>query len=230
MYSLMQKLLSEFVGTFTLIFVGCGSICADAYLRAQGQHGLGLLGIALAFGLAIAIMVTAVGHISGGHLNPAVTIGFWVTKKISTVDALAYWISQLLGATFAAYLLTLAVPEGIWRSVGLGAADLAPDFTRVHGIILEAVATFLLVFVVFATAADPKGAFDKVGGFAIGLTITMGMLFAGPFTGGAINPARAFGPALVAHHWQNQGVYWVGPLIGGVLGGWIYATFLLQQE
>ena len=230
MYTLMQKLLSEFVGTFALIFVGCGSICADAYLRAQGQHGLGLLGIALAYGLAFAIMATAIGHISGGHLNPAVTIGFWVTKKISTRDALGYWISQLIGATTAAYLLTLAVPEGIWRSVGLGAPDLATDFTRVHGIILEAIATFLLVFVVFATAADPKGAFDKVGGFASGLTVTIGILFAGPFTGAAINPARAFGPALAAHHWQNQGVYWVGPLIGGVLGGWIYATFLLQEE
>ncbi len=230
MYSLFQKLLSEFIGTFALVFVGVGSICADAYLRAQGQHGLGLLGIALAFGLAYAIIVSAVGHISGGHLNPAVTIGFWVTKKISTLDALSSWIAQLLGATFAAYLVTVTIPETVWRSVGLGTPDLAPDFTRVHGMALEAIATFLLVFVVFATAADPKGAFNKIAGFAIGLTITMDILVAGPFTGGAINPARAFGPALVSHHWQNQGVYWVGPLIGGVLAGWIYGSFLLKEN
>ncbi len=230
MYSLPQKLLSEFIGTFTLIFIGEGSICADAYLRAQGQHGIGLLGIALAHGLAIAVMVTAVCHISGGHFNPAVTIGFWVTKKISTLDALFYWASQLLGAAFAAWLLTMIISESIWRSVGLGTPDLAPDFTRWHGIVLEAIATFLLVFVVFATATGPMGEFNKAAGFAIGLTMTMGILVAGPFTGGAINPARAFGPALVAHHWQNQGVYWVGPLIGGVLAGWIYGSFLLKDS
>jgi MIP family channel proteins len=229
-YSLPQKLLSEFIGTFTLIFIGAGSICADAYLRAQGQHGIGVLGIAVAHGLAIAIMVSAIGHISGGHLNPAVTIGFWVTKKISTLDAICYWVSQLLGATFAAWLLTLVISESVWRTVGLGTPDLAPDFTRWHGIVLEAIGTFLLVFVVFATAADPKGAFNKIAGFAIGLTITMDVLVAGPFTGSAVNPARAFGPALVAHHWQNQGVYWVGPLIGGVLAGWIYGSFLLKES
>ncbi len=230
MYSLPQKLLSEFVGTFTLVFISAGSICADAYLRAQGQHGIGFLGIAVAYGLAVAIMVTAIGHISGGHLNPAVTIGYWVTKKVSTLDAICYWVSQLLGATFAAWLLTMVISESVWRTVGLGTPDLAPDFTRWHGIVLEAIGSFLLVFVVFATATDSNGAFNKVAGFAIGLTVTMDVLVAGPFTGSAVNPARAFGPALVAHHWQNQGVYWVGPLIGGVLAGWIYGSFLLKES
>jgi len=229
LYGLPQKLISEFIGTFALIFIGAGSICADAYLRAQGQHGLGLLGIAIANGLAFAVMVTAIGHISGGHLNPAITIGFWVTKRISTLDAVLYWVSQLLGATIAGYLLTFVVSETIWRPVGLGAADLAPDFTRFQGMVLEGVCTFLLVFVVFATAVDPNGAFHKIAGFAAGLTVTMDVLVAGPFTGGAVNPARAFGPALVAHHWQNQGVYWVGPLIGGVVAGWIYGSFLLKE-
>jgi len=174
-------------------------------LRAQGQHGIGVLGIAIAYGLATAVMVTAVGHISGGHLNPAVTIGFWVTKKISTLDA-------------------------IWRTVGLGTPDLALDFTRAHGMVLEGIATFLLVLVVFGTAADPNGAFNRIAGLAIGLAVTMDVLVAGPFTGAAMNPARAFGPALVAHHWQNQGVYWVGPLFGGVVAGWIYGSFLLKES
>ena len=230
LYSLPQKLLSEFVGTFTLIFVGAGSICADAYLRAQGQHGIGVLGVAVAYGLATAVMVTAMGHISGGHLNPAVTIGFWVTKRISTLDAILYGVSQLIGATFAAYVLTLTISESIWRSVGLGTPDLALDFTRAHGMILEGIATFLLVFVVFATAADLNGSFNRIAGFAIGLAVTMDVLVAGPFTGAAMNPARAFGPALVAHHWQNQGVYWVGPLFGGVVAGWIYGSFLLKES
>jgi MIP family channel proteins len=230
LYNLPQKLLAEFIGTFTLVFIGAGSICADQYIHGAGGSGMGLLAIAVAQGLAFGIMVTAVGHISGGHLNPAVTIGFWVTKKISTLDAISYWISQLAGATLAAYLLTVVVPEATWRAVGLGTPDLAPDFTRFHAIVLESVATFLLVFVFFATAADPKGAFNKIAGFAIGLTITMDVLVAGPFTGAAMNPARAFGPALVAHHWMNHGVYWVGPLIGGVIAGWLYSSFLLKES
>jgi len=96
--------------------------------------------------------------------------------------------------------------------------------------VLESITTFLLVFVVFATAADPKGAFNKIAGFAIGLTITMDILASGPFTGAAMNPARAFGPALIAHHWTNHGVYWVGPLIGGVVAGWLYNSFLLKES
>jgi MIP family channel proteins len=229
-YSLPQKFVAEFVGTFTLIFIGAGAICADAYMKAAGQPGAGLLAIAAAHGLAFGIMVTAVGHISGGHLNPAVTIGFWVTRRLSTFQALFYWIAQLAGATFAAYLLTLVVPEATWRSVGLGTPDLAPDFTRIHGMALEAALTFLLVFVVFATAADNKGAFDKIAGFAIGLTITMDILLGGPFTGAAMNPARAFGPALVARHWTNHGVYWVGPLVGGVIAGFLYNAVFLRDQ
>ena len=230
MYSLMQKFFAELIGTFTLIFIGVGSICADQYLRASGQPGVGLLAIAAAHGLAIGIMVTAVGHISGGHLNPAVTIGFWVTRRLSTLHAVLYWIAQLVGAAAAAYLLVAIVPDTIWRPAGLGTPDLAADFTRMHGMALEAVTTFLLVFVVFATAADAKGAFNKIAGFAIGLTITMDILFAGPFTGGAMNPARAFGPALASHHWTNHGVYWVGPLFGGVIAGVVYDRLFLRDQ
>ncbi|HXA57472.1 MAG TPA: MIP/aquaporin family protein [Candidatus Acidoferrum sp.] len=230
MYSLPQKLVAEFVGTFTLIFIGAGSICADQYMKAGGGPGAGLLAIAAAHGLAIAIMVTAVGHISGGHLNPAVSIGFWVSRRLGTIQTLAYWVAQLAGATFAAYLLTLVVPEATWHKVALGTPDLATDYTRIHGMALEAALTFLLVFVVFATAADAKGAFDKIAGFAIGLTITMDILLGGPFTGAAMNPARAFGPALVAHHWTNHGVYWVGPLVGGVIAGFLYNAIFLRDQ
>jgi MIP family channel proteins len=230
MYNLPQKLVAEFVGTFTLIFIGAGSICADQYLRAGGQGGVGLLGIAVAHGLAIGIMVTALGHISGGHFNPAVTIGFWVTRRLGTLHAIFYWFAQLLGATTAAYLIKLIISDSVWRPVALGTPTLAPDFTVAHGMELEAITTFFLVFVVFATAVDAKGAFNKVAGFAIGLTLTMDILFAGPFTGAAMNPARAFGPALAAPHWQNQGVYWVGPLLGGVLAGFIYDRLFLGDQ
>ena len=230
MYNLTQKLVAEFVGTFALIFMGVGSICADQYIHATTGGNLGLLGIAVAHGLAIGIMVTAIGHISGGHLNPAVTIGFWVTKRISTLDALVYWIAQLLGAASAAYLIVAIVPDTVWRPVGLGTPDLTADFTRMHGMALEAITTFFLVFVVFATAADARGAFNKIAGFAIGLTITMDALFAGPFTGAAMNPARAFGPALAAQHWANHLVYWVGPLFGGVVAGVLYDKLYLGNQ
>lgn len=230
MYNLFQKSLAEFFGAFAVIFISAGAICADQSLHLQNELGLGILGIATASGLAYAVMISAIGHISGGHLNPAVTIGYWVTKRISTLDAILYWIAQLLGATAAAWALSAILSESIWRPVGLGAPSLASDFTRLHGIVLEAVATFVLVFVVFATAVDPRNRFAAISGFAVGLTITMGTLVAAPFTGAALNPARAFAPALVAHHWMNHGVYWVGPLVGGVLAGWFYNSFLLKES
>jgi MIP family channel proteins len=229
-YSLFQKLCAEFIGTFTLIFIGAGSICADQYMHATGQGNVGLLGIAAAYGLATGIMVTAVGHISGGHLNPAVTVGFWVTKRLGTMESLLYWVAQLLGGIAAAYLLVAIVPESVWRPAALGTPDLAADFTRMHGMLLEAVMTFLLVFVFFATAVDAKGSFNKIAGFAIGLTISMDVLFGGPFTGAAMNPARALGSAVAAHHWSNHGVYWAGPLFGGVLAGYIYDRVFLRNQ
>ncbi len=229
MYSKPQKFFAEFVGTFALIFFGAGSICADQLLKSTNQGSLGLLGIAVAHGLAIGIMVSAIGHISGGHLNPAVTIGFWVTRRISTFGALLYWVSQLAGAIAAAYLLRAVIPDDTWRAVALGTPDLARDFSRTAGMVVEGVMTFFLVFVVFATAADERGAFGKIAGFAIGLTVTMDILMGGPLTGAAMNPARAFGPALAAQHWVNHGVYWVGPLLGGVVAGWLYDTLYLKK-
>ncbi|MFZ0819740.1 MAG: MIP family channel protein [Candidatus Acidiferrales bacterium] len=230
MYGKSQKLLAEFVGTFALIFFGAGSICTAHFLNSSSQVSVGLLGIAVAHGLAIGIMVTAVGHISGGHFNPAVTIGFWVTRRLSSLDTILYWIAQLAGAAAAAYLLRYLIPEDTWRAAVLGAPDLAHDMTRTSGMIIEGVLTFFLVFVVFATAVDARGAFNKIAGFAIGLTITMDILMGGPFTGAAMNPARAFGPELAARYWHNAGVYWVGPLLGGVLAASIYDVFYLKKE
>lgn len=227
MYNASQKLVAEFLGTFALIFFGAGAICADRYLQSSG--GLGLLGIALAHGLAIGIMVSAIGHISGGHFNPAVTIGFWVTKRLNTVDTIAYWLAQLAGATAAAFFLKAVVPTEIWRAVALGTPDLARDFPKLAGMSLEALGTFFLVFVVFATAVDEKGAFRSIAGFGIGLIISLDIMVMGPLTGSAVNPARAFGPALAADHWTNHGVYWVGPLAGGFLAGLLYDSLYLKK-
>jgi MIP family channel proteins len=229
MYTSFQKFAAEFIGTFALIFFGAGSICADRYLQASGGS-VGLLGIALAHGLAIAIMVSALGHISGGHFNPAVSIAFWVTKRIGTMEVFLYWTAQVLGGIAAAFLLRALFPEETWRAVALGTPELVRDFSRLSAMILEAVATFFLVLVVFATAVDDRGTFRSIAGFGIGLTITLGILVIGPFTGAALNPARAFGPALASNHWTNWGVYWIGPLAGGFLAGLLYDSLYLKKS
>lgn len=228
MYNLTQKLIAEFLGTFALIFFGAGAVCVDFHLRTSG--GIGLLAVALAHGLAFAIMVSALGHISGGHFNPAVTIGFWVTKRLSTMDSMLYWVAQLLGAAAAAFLLKVIIPEDIATNVFLGTPELMRDFPKWAGLALEAVTTFFLVLVFFATMVDDRGAFRSIAGFAVGLTITLGVLAAGPFTGAALNPARAFGPALASGHWLNWGTYWVGPLGGGFLAGLLYDALFLRKS
>jgi len=228
MYNLTQKLFAEFIGAFALIFFGAGAVCVDFQLRSAG--GLGLLAVALAPGLAMAIMVSALSHISGGHFNPAVTIGFWVTKRLSTLDSLAYWGAQLVGAAAAGFLLKGVIPDDIATNIFLGTPELMRDFPRWSGMALEGVATFFLVLVFFATAVDSRGAFRAIAGFGIGLTMTLGILVAGPFTGGALNPARAFGPALASGHWINWGIYWVGPLAGGFIAGLLYDSLLLRNS
>jgi MIP family channel proteins len=227
MYNTPQKLAAEFLGTFALTFFGAGSICVDRFLQSSG--GVGILGVALAHGLTIAIMVSALGHISGGHFNPAVTVGIWVTKRIGTMDAFGYWIAQIAGSIAAAFLLRAVIPDETWHAVALGTPELARDFPRLAAMVLEAVTSFFLVLVVFATAVDERGVFRSIAGFGIGLTITLGILVAGPFTGAALNPARAFGPAVASGHWTSQGIYWVGPLAGGFIAGLLYDSIFLKK-
>jgi aquaporin Z len=227
MYSTPQKLAAEFIGAFALIFFGAGSICAYQFLHAGSD--LSLFGIAIVHGLAFGLMICALGHVSGGHFNPAVTIGFWVTKRMTTVEAVSYWAAQLLGGIVAAFLLRAVVPDDIWRAVALGTPSLTRDFTVLSGLILEAIATFFLVLTVFATAVDDRNSSRPYAGFCIGLIISLGIMVAGPFTGAALNPARAFGPALASNHWANQGVYWVGPLLGGFFAGLLYDSFFNRK-
>ena len=227
MYSTPQKLAAEFIGTFALIFFGAGSICAYQFLHAGSD--LSLFGIAIVHGLAFALMISALGHVSGGHFNPAVTIGFWVTKRMTTVEAVSDWAAQVLGAIVAAFLLRAVVPDEIWRAVALGTPSLTRDFTVLSGLILEAVTTFFLVLTVFATAVDDRNSSRPYAGFCIGLIISLGIMVAGPFTGAALNPARAFGPAVASNHWANQGVYWVGPLLGGFFAGLLYDSFFNRK-
>jgi MIP family channel proteins len=214
----MDKLrpsFAEFIGTFALVFVGIGAI------KTAGHD---VLGVALAHGLTIAAFVSATMHISGGQLNPAVTFGLLCGGHMTIANAIRYWISQLLGG-FTAALICLGL---FGRDVVVtGTPQLAINLNAAQGILVEAILTFFLVFVVYGTAVDERG--RGVAGFAIGSTITLDILFGGPLTGAAMNPARVFGPALAANFWHDHYVYWLGPMIGGALGGLVYGLFIERK-
>lgn len=214
---LWKAALAELIGTFTLIFIGAGSILADTLTGGK----VGLTGIALAHGIAIATMVSAAGHLSGGHFNPAVTGAFVATGRLPARTGLAYVAAQLVGGLIGAFFLMAAFPEAVRKTAMLGVPALAGGLSSGTGIVIEAILTFFLVFVIFGTAVDARGP-RAAGGLFIGLVIAMDILAGGALTGAAMNPARAFGPAFFAGAWTNQAVYWIGPLLGGVVAGWLY--------
>src|SRR6266511_3473206 len=233
----LRRGFAEFVGTFALIFIGAGSILALTTLfepainspQTQGVYeGFTLLGIALSHGLVIAVMASAVGHISGGHFNPAVTLGFVVTRRIAPSLALVYWSVQFLGATAAAGLLRWFFAENTRQLTNLGAPGLGGGVGQWQGRVTEIVLTFFLVWVIFATAVDPGGAFRSIAGLAIGLTITLDVLMGGPRTGAAMNPARAFGPELLQREWSDAWVWYAGPFAGGILAALAYEWLYLR--
>jgi MIP family channel proteins len=216
----IRPLLAEAIGPFALVLMGAGSIMV-AVTEGFGDGGT-LVMVALAHGLAIGLMIAAAGHISGGHYNPAVTIALWLGGKIGTVKSVAYIVAQLAGAVLAALVLRYIFPEAIRDATNLGVP--AINYTgdgdviivgRAHAIVLEIILTFFLVYVIHGTAVDKRGA-GAIAPLAIGLTITMDILFAGPLTGAAVNPSRSFGPALVQGEWKDAWIYWVAPIIGGL--------------
>jgi len=212
-----RRAFAEFVGTFALVFIGVGAV-----LFSGGQ----LVGVALAHGLVIAVMVSAVGHISGGHFNPAVTFGFLVTRRMEPVLGAVYLVTQLLAAVVAMLALNVIFPDE--SNLDAGVPMVAEQISVGAGALTEAILTFFLVWVVFATAVDPRGTFKSVAGLAIGLTITLDVLGGGPLTGAAMNPARALGPELVQGEWSDFWVYWVGPLAGGGVAALAYELLYLR--
>jgi len=216
-----RHFIAEFVGIFGLVFVGGASIMAtSAHTESP------LLAVAMAHGLILSIMVTATMRISG-HLNPAVTVGFLVTRRIEPMMGMLYIVAQLLGALLAAYALKALFPHDVATATRLGGQALAMDVSFAQGVFAEAIATFFLVFAVFGTAVDPHA--PKVGGFAIGLTVAADILAIGPLTGASMNPARSLGPAVASGQYEAQGVYWIGPLLGGIAAALLYDTLFLRR-
>jgi MIP family channel proteins len=221
---LVRPVVAELVGTFAFVFIGAGAIVTNTM-----THGaVGLLGIALAHGLALSIMISVFGATSGGHFNPAVTIGFLVTRRIAPLLALLYIVAQLVGGILAGLLLRIIFPEAVWQAAQLGTPNLAPGVSFGTGVLLEAVLTFFLLLAVFGTAVDERA--PKIGGFGIGLTVLFDILMGGPLTGASMNPARTFGPALAGGFWQNDLVYWIGPIIGGIIAALLYEYVLLPRR
>jgi MIP family channel proteins len=218
----IRHFVAEFVGIFALVFVG-GATLINAQARGSGA---GLLEVAFAHGLVLAVMVTATMRVSG-HLNPAVTLGFLVTRRIEPVMAGVYILAQLLGAMLAAYALRRVFPDPDAMAARLGGQAIATNVTAWQAIGLEALATFFLVFVVFGTAVDPNA--PRVGGLAIGLTVTADILAIGPMTGGSMNPARSFGPAVASGIFEGQAVYWTGPILGAIAAALLYDALFLRR-
>jgi aquaporin NIP len=209
---LLRRAVAEGLAAFALVFAGCGAIVTNAV-----HHGvLGSVGVSLVFGLVIMAMVYATGHLSGAHINPAVTVAFTLTRHFSPRDALAYIAAQLTGATAAAFLLASA-----WSGKPASLGATVPSVGVATALLYETVLTALLMFVIVSVATDTR-AVGAAAALAIGGTVGLDALFGGPITGASMNPARSFGPALAAGQWHEFWVYLLGPLLGAALGAFAY--------
>jgi MIP family channel proteins len=223
----LRPLAAEFIGTLLFVFLGAGSVVA---LVANGPTtgSIGPLGVALAHGVGMAVIVSMTLSISGGHMNPAVTFGLWVADRIDGWLAGQYVLAQILGAVSGAALVKALLPR---LAVGIalaGTPRLASEVTFMQGVWIEALLTFFLVSAVFGTAVSAEA--PKIAGFGIGLAIFVDALVGGSLTGAMMNPARAFGPALVAWQWNAHAVYWIGPLIGAGVAGALWKAVLLPRS
>jgi MIP family channel proteins len=217
-----RNFVAEFIGTFALVFVGGGAIMM---VQQTGQGGL--LEIALAHGLILALMVSATMSVSGGHLNPAVTTALLAARRITATVAGVHLAAQFTGAIMAAMALKWTMPSAVFAASRGGGQSIAIDVTMAQAIGLEAIATFFLMFVIYGTAVKMNA--PKLGGMAIGLTIAADILAIGPLTGASMNPARSFGPALATGVWEGQIVFWLGPLLGAIAAMLVWEFALLRE-
>ena len=225
MTTTFRVLLAELLGTFLLCFIGIASILSTT--AAVGGGG-GLVAVALAHGLAVTLAVHIFGGISGAHINPAVTIGMLATGRIRLPLAALYVVAQLAGGVAGAAICRAIFPADAATAAMLGIPLPATWASTSTVLLVEFVLTFLLMMAVFGTAVDDRGKTVKIGAFGIGLMVAIDILAGGPVTGASMNPARSFGPALVAGHWAFHWMYWVAPVLGGVVGALLYHHVLLE--
>ena len=224
MPTLSRRFVVEMIGTFALVFFGCASVITNAYPGTS----VGLVGVALAHAVALAIGVSFAMPISGGHLNPAVTLGLMSVGKVDVRTGAVHLAAQVVAALLAALSLQAFFPEAIAGVVAYGTPQLSLNVSLVQGIGLEALMTFFLMSAVFGTVVSADA--PRIGGFGVGLTLVFLILGGGPLTGAAMNPARALGPAIVAGTWTGHAVYWIGPIVGAVAASVVWDRFLLKGE
>ncbi len=217
--------LAEGIGTYCLVFIGAAVVCADSYSAGS----IGVVGVALAHGLVLAAIVTALGHVSGAHVNPAVTLAAMMVGEMRPARAGLYVASQLLGAAAAGLTLLVVFGTDVWDPVALGTPQLGVGVAPGTAILVEAVLSFILVLTVLHTSVDHRAP-DSVYGLAIGGVLAAGILVGAPLTGAALNPARAFGPAFAAVAWQSQYVYWLGPAAGAALAALAFSVLRDRGE
>lgn len=229
----IRPLVGEFLGPFALVFMGAGSVLTT---EAFGLDGPGqIVAVALAHGLAIGLLMAAAGHVSGGAYNPAISFGLWIAGRFSAAKTVAYIGAQLAGAVVAALALRYIFQSELSDQLHLGAPTIAKAgeaafiVGRARGFVTEAVLSFFLMYVFYGCVVDRRG-LSGIGPLAVGLAVTMDILMGGPLTGAAMNPARAFGPALVANFWADHWIYWAAPLIGASLAAALFTYVMTARE
>jgi MIP family channel proteins len=226
--AMIRKSVAELVGTFAFFFAGISATINVAVFDPQGSGGAaGLLVVAFAHGIMLAIMVSTLGAVSGGHFNPAVSFGLFAGKIINLPTLISYWIAQLIGASLAALAVKNIFTSAQYGPSHIGLPTLGVGVDSGTALFVEAVLTFFLVLAVYGTAVDPRH--PPIGGLAIGLTIFVDILIGGPITGASMNPARSFGPALISNDWDNHLIYWLGPLVGALIAGLLYSYLFLPK-
>ena len=221
-YRILRAPAAEFIGTALFVLVGAGSVIAS-------QGGAAGIAIALAHGVGLGVIITIMLPISGGHINPAVSFALWLGKQIDAITLGKYVLAQLLGAIVGALLIKAIYPASAVRMSSLGTPQVSGSMGLFSAIALEAVFTFFLVSAVYGTIVSPQA--QRVGGIAVGMVVLVCALGGGgALTGAVMNPARAFGPALVAWDWHAQAVYWIGPLIGAAAAAGLWRYLLLPPS
>ena len=228
--NLMGSAVAELIGTFILIYTGCAVAVAAILQRSTaGPAFYDSLAVALAFGIALVVIVAAIGHVSGAHVNPAVTLALAVTKKFSWQYVPIYLVAQLVGAILGAIAVWITYGEAA-REVALLAATIPPDDVGdIRALLAEILVTFILVFVIISVATDERAP-AGVAPLAVGFALTCGVFIAGPITGGSLNPVRTLGPMIVAGQFTAVWVYIVGPIIGAVLAALLYDRFVSEAD
>ncbi|MHC4320913.1 MAG: MIP/aquaporin family protein [Planctomycetota bacterium] len=222
-----SKYIAEILGTLLIVFIGAGAICAEHSIKMTDGQGVPVWAITV-FGFVIVAVVYATSYISGSHINPAVTISHWATGRMYAGTAAYYIMSQMIGAVMAACFLKILFPDAV-NTVYLGTCTLGEGVGLWKAVLIECIVTFLFVFTIYATAVDRRTS-KVLAGVAIGLVYLFGVSVSTTFSGGALNPARVFGPAVVSGHFDYHYVWWLGPVCGAIAAGFLYSKVFKRKS